>query len=228
MALAAAQNGRDVLLGVGDVLDAHNTAEENVLLGVFGGGGDDAGAVDEEDALHQGDVLPDLGLTWDGRDLAHLLLPQGIDDGRLAGVGVADEADGYLLAVLVQLRELAQQLDQRPLTERVSNGGMECQRGTVLREVFYPCSLRVLVRSECPSDADDNRDVRFFTTSNGIIGSLRWPCSTHKILRVLERRHTPKRGYPSMPGKALPERETAGGERYYSSKTVTGTSVVDP
>ena len=30
------------------------------------------GAVDEEDLLHQGDVLPDLGLTRNWGDFAHL------------------------------------------------------------------------------------------------------------------------------------------------------------
>lgn len=32
----------------------------------------DAGAIDQEDALHEGDVLPHFGLPGDWRDLAHL------------------------------------------------------------------------------------------------------------------------------------------------------------
>ena len=50
-------------------------------------------AVDKVDALHEGDVLPDLGLPRDGRHLADLLLLERVDDGALAHVGVADEAN---------------------------------------------------------------------------------------------------------------------------------------
>lgn len=42
---------------------------------------------------------------------ADFLFAQGVDDGGFARVGVADEADGDLLAVGVQGRELAEELD---------------------------------------------------------------------------------------------------------------------
>ena len=63
------------------------------------GGRDDAGAVDEVDAFHESDVLPDFRLAGDGGGGADAFLAEGVDDGRLADVGVADEADGDLLAV---------------------------------------------------------------------------------------------------------------------------------
>jgi len=52
--------------------------------------------------------LPHLGLTRDGRDCADLLVAEGVDDGGFAGVGVANETDGNLLAGRVEGRELAE------------------------------------------------------------------------------------------------------------------------
>lgn len=65
-------------------------------------------AVDEVDAAHQGDVLPDLGFTGDGSHIADLLLLEGVDNGRLADVGVANEADRDLLAVREEGGELSE------------------------------------------------------------------------------------------------------------------------
>ena len=64
---------------------------------------DHARAVDQEDALHQRDVLPDLGLAGYRGHLADFLGPQRVDDGALAHVWVTDEADADLLLVDVQL-----------------------------------------------------------------------------------------------------------------------------
>ena len=52
--------------------------------------------------------MPHLGLTRDRRNCADLLVAKGVDDGGLAGVGVADETDGDLLAGRVEGRELAE------------------------------------------------------------------------------------------------------------------------
>ena len=91
-----------------DVFCADNTTEENVFGRVVHAGRHATGAVDEVDALHECDVLPHLGLTRDGRNCADLLVAKGVDDGGLAGVGVADETDGDLLAGRVEGRELAE------------------------------------------------------------------------------------------------------------------------
>ena len=101
-----------MLGGRGERLDAHDALEHGGRLRVACGGRDDPRAVDEVDALRERDVLPDLRLAWDRRDVADLARLEGINDGRLADVRVADEADGYLLLVGVQLGELAEELDE--------------------------------------------------------------------------------------------------------------------
>ena len=55
--------------------------------------------------------MPDFGFAGDGRDGADALFPQGVDDGGFAGVGVADETDGDLLAGGVEDGELAEEGD---------------------------------------------------------------------------------------------------------------------
>jgi hypothetical protein len=52
--------------------------------------------------------LPHLGLTGDRRNCADLLVAKGVDDGGFAGVWVADETDGNLLAGRVEGGELAE------------------------------------------------------------------------------------------------------------------------
>jgi hypothetical protein len=52
--------------------------------------------------------LPHLGLTRDRRNCADLLVPKGVDDGGFAGVRVADETNGNLLAGRVEGRKLAE------------------------------------------------------------------------------------------------------------------------
>ena len=69
----------------------------------FARGEHNPGTVDEEDAPHQGNVLPDFGLTCDRSDFTHFFGTQSVDDGRLPDIGVADEADGDLLLVGVEL-----------------------------------------------------------------------------------------------------------------------------
>ena len=90
--------------------------------------------VDQVDPLGQPDVLPDLGLPRDGRHLAHLLAPQGVDDGTLPDVRVADESHADLLPVRVQPCELPQQVDEGALAERVAHRGVEGEGGVRLGE----------------------------------------------------------------------------------------------
>ena len=105
----------------------------------------DSGTVDEEHALHQGDVLPHLGLAGYGRHIAHLLLAQSVDHRTLARVRVADEAHADLLLVLVQLAELAQQLDESALAERVGQAGVEGECRMLLRQNRHPLLLFALI-----------------------------------------------------------------------------------
>lgn len=87
--------------------------------------GHDAWAVDHVDALHEGDVLPDLCLAGNGRDDAHFLLSERVDDGGFARVGVADHADGDLLAIGVQGGELTEEGDEGAFAEGVVDVGVE-------------------------------------------------------------------------------------------------------
>lgn len=81
--------------------------------------------INHVDALHERDVLPDLGLTSNRCNNADLLLPQCVDDGRLARVGVADHADRDLFAVAVQGRELAEKCDEGTFAEAVVDRSVE-------------------------------------------------------------------------------------------------------
>lgn len=54
------------------VLHTSDALEDNVGLLVRCTMVHDARAIDQEDALHEGDVLPHFGLPGDWRDLAHL------------------------------------------------------------------------------------------------------------------------------------------------------------
>mmetsp|Transcript_54403 Transcript_54403/g.90418 ORF Transcript_54403/g.90418 Transcript_54403/m.90418 type:complete len:630 (-) Transcript_54403:747-2636(-) len=137
LGLDGAHEIRDVERGVLDVLNAHDSLEHGgrlVVTRVI----DDTGTVDEEDALEERDVLPHLGLTRNGRDLADLLLLERVDDATLSDVGVADETDTDLALVAVQTGKLAQQLDEGSLSKRVVETGVEGQRGVLTREKLNP------------------------------------------------------------------------------------------
>ncbi len=97
----------DVVLGRGYILDTDNTLENDVGLAVAVRE-HHTGTVDQVDALHERNVLPDLGLAGDRGHFAHLLLAKGVDHRALARVRVADEAHADLLVLLVQVGELTQ------------------------------------------------------------------------------------------------------------------------
>ena len=73
------EDGGDVLGRVLYIFDADDAAQEDVLRGVGGGGGHDAGTVDEVDAFHEGDVLPYFCFAGDGGDGADFFLAEGVD-----------------------------------------------------------------------------------------------------------------------------------------------------
>lgn len=107
--LALLQGSSDILLRVLDVLNTDDATQENVLFSVGHVWWDDTRTVNEVNALHQGDVLPDLGLSGNRCNSADLLLTKSVDDGRLASVGVSDETDRDLLAGSMEGGELAKE-----------------------------------------------------------------------------------------------------------------------
>lgn len=82
-----------------------------------------------------------LGFTRNRRNGADLLLLEGIDDTTLPDVGVPDQTDRDLLLVRMEDRELSQKLDQRSFSERVVDGCVERDGGSLEGEVFHPSSL---------------------------------------------------------------------------------------
>ena len=77
-----------VVFGRWDVFNSDNTLQHNVRLRVSMGI-DHAWTIDEIDALHERDVLPDLGLSRDRRHIAHFLLPQSVDYTALSCVRIS-------------------------------------------------------------------------------------------------------------------------------------------
>ena len=67
-----------------------------------------------------------------GTGIRYLLRAERVDDGGLAGVGIADEADGDLLGLLVQLAQLPEQVDQRPFPKGMVKGSVEGNRRVFL------------------------------------------------------------------------------------------------
>ena len=127
-----------MLRRVGQVLDSDDALQDFLGFRVTGRRGYDPGAVDEIDPAHEGDVLPDFGLSRDRRGLADGLLLERVDDRRLADVGVADKADRDLLLVREQGRELPEELDQAPLAERVVDRRVERDRRVRLGQDLDP------------------------------------------------------------------------------------------
>lgn len=99
---------------------------------------DDPGTIDEVDAFGECHILPDSGFAGYRCCLAHLPLLEGVDDGTLADIGVADKADRHSLLVLMELIELSNEVDEGALTEGVVEVRSEGQRGKLFGEVGDP------------------------------------------------------------------------------------------
>lgn len=94
------QNGLDVALRVGDTLCTDHSLENLIglrLTQIV----DDTWTVDQIDALRERDVLPDFGLTRDWGHLTAGLFHEGVDDGRLAHVRVADHTHADVLLLFM-------------------------------------------------------------------------------------------------------------------------------
>jgi hypothetical protein len=99
MLLDTVQERLNVLLRMLDLLDTHNTSKNQVGRRVGARGRDDTGTVNQIDALHQTDILPDLSLSRNGSNSANLLFEKGVDDGRLSSVRPTNQTDRYLFSV---------------------------------------------------------------------------------------------------------------------------------
>mmetsp|Transcript_5550 Transcript_5550/g.11519 ORF Transcript_5550/g.11519 Transcript_5550/m.11519 type:complete len:205 (-) Transcript_5550:1003-1617(-) len=88
----------DVVIRLAQLLNTHDPFQYCIFFGVAGGL-DRSRAVHEVNRLHKRNVLPNLGLSRNRSNLAHLLLLERVDDGRLAHVRVPNEANGDLLLV---------------------------------------------------------------------------------------------------------------------------------
>jgi hypothetical protein len=141
------EQGDNVICRCRQMLDAHNAFENFCCFGVLRRRRNNAGAVDQIDALHKGDVLPNLGLPGQWCHIADLLLLERVDDARLAHVGVADEANADLLLVGMQVGELTQQLNEGAFPERVIDGSVEGDRRVELGQVLDPASLQIQIKS---------------------------------------------------------------------------------
>lgn len=69
--------------------------------------------------------MPDFGFSCYGGCFTHFFLAECVDDGRFAGVGVADETNGDLFPVGVERRELTEERDESAFAEGVCQGGVE-------------------------------------------------------------------------------------------------------
>lgn len=131
----------DVTRRVGKVLDSNDTLENLLRFSVTCRRGNDTGAIDEVDSSHEGDVLPNFGLSGDRSGLANGFLLKSVDDRGFADVGVADESDRDLLLVGEEGGELSEKLDEGSFSERVVDRGVESDGRVSLGEDFDPSSL---------------------------------------------------------------------------------------
>lgn len=136
--LDARQHRAHVPRRVRQRLHPHDPFEHRGRVAVRRAAVDHAGRVDQKHALGERHVLPHFRLPWHWRRLAHGLGAQGVDHGRLAHVGVADEADADGLLVRAQARELAQQREQRAAAKGVRERGVEGEGGVLAREGVEP------------------------------------------------------------------------------------------
>ena len=150
------QDGVDdvVLARVPHALDADDALEHALDVAVALLVVDDARAVDEVNAPREHDVLPDLRLARDRRDLADRLPPERVDQRALPGVGVPDDpdadrvpddalgADLRLVDDVVQARELPQEVDEVALAEGVRRRAVHRDRRAVPRQDLQPARRR--------------------------------------------------------------------------------------
>ena len=85
--------------------------------------------------------MPDLRLARDRSSSADFLLPEGVDDGGFACVGVADEADGDLFAVGVEGGELSEEGDKSAFSKGVGQACVKGESRIFLGEELNPFGL---------------------------------------------------------------------------------------
>src|SRR6266702_4505365 len=97
--LTSIEDSIDILCWMFNVLNADNTAQKELFVGIGLVWWDNAWTVDHVDAFHQRDVLPNLCFAGNWCDVAYFLLAQGVYDRGFAGIWVSNEPDAYLLPV---------------------------------------------------------------------------------------------------------------------------------
>jgi hypothetical protein len=112
--------------------------------------------VDEVDSLGQSDVLPRFSLARNWCCLATCFFHEGVDDGTLACIWIANQSHTYVLLIFVKEIELLQKLDQSTLSERISNRSLECNSWVDLGEILYP-SLSHRSRNQIALVQDENQ-----------------------------------------------------------------------
>ena len=125
------------------LVDRQDAVAHELGLGAGELGEDETRAVAQEDVLREADRLEVLGLARRRRDRHLLLADEGVDGGRLADVGVADEADDELLvAVSGRERDCGR-------SASVSESERQDERGG--REANAPSGARLMNRSSSSS-----------------------------------------------------------------------------
>uniref|UniRef100_A0A182FLJ1 Uncharacterized protein n=1 Tax=Anopheles albimanus TaxID=7167 RepID=A0A182FLJ1_ANOAL len=166
-----------IVLRIIDQLNTHNRFQHFLGIG-FRRRIHNSRAIDQKDALHERNVLPDLRFACDRCHLAHLLATQRIDNGRFADVRVSDETDANLLLVHVQLANLAQKIDERTLTERMRERSVKCNRWVLLAQYRHP-TLRHPDRHKIHLVEDEEQVFVWFLLPQKRLDILR--TSAHRI-----------------------------------------------
>jgi hypothetical protein len=101
--------------------------------------------------------LPDFRLSRYRRNIAHLLVLDGVDDATLSDIRVPNKSYTDLLLVRHQIAELTKQLDEGTFAEGIVDRGMEGDGGMRFREMRYPASLPAQKQTE--TSVSTNRQI---------------------------------------------------------------------
>lgn len=99
--------------------DANDTLQNDRCFRIVCRGRNYSGAVNEVDPPRHRDVLPDFSFTRYRGHTADLTAFEGVNNTAFPNVGIADETNGDLLLVRVQLGELTEKLDEGAFSKRM-------------------------------------------------------------------------------------------------------------
>lgn len=139
------------------MLDSHDSLQYLLGLGIPTRWRYDTRTVDQVDSTHEGNILPDFRLSRYRRNIAHLLVLDGVDDATLSDIRVPNKSYTDLLLVRHQIAELTKQLDEGTFAEGIVDRGMEGDGGMRFREMRYPASLPAQKQTE--TSVSTNRQI---------------------------------------------------------------------